>query len=351
MSSQRPPSNEQVHSSPHAATSQSLPRAVYFDSRTNAWVASRFVDVQAAFLEPNLCPVGQNTKNQATAKDRDDQARMRAEAIGVLTADKLAQWESEFSSQAQSIASVLPTSRAIDVVEEFGRPWALMAAMKVTGADEKEVQHFAQLAAQVSASTANPDDLSLKAPADAAGAELNNALKHGAVPMAGPAFVGLSQTLPCLLANVWHALLQHPRELERLHDDSELIPRALEELLRYAGLVNVLHRQAIDNLELDGIRIKAGQRLRLIVEAAHRDAEQYSSPDKLVISRRVTRHFAFGAGPHSCAAAPLLRMAVGVVTRSFVAHFTAIEPAVPVKWNGGPVFRWPAPLYANRRKN
>jgi cytochrome P450 len=351
MNSDPLPSTKRIHSPAYSTPPQSLPRPVYFDSRTNAWVISRFADVQGAFLETNLCPVGENTKSKVTAKDRDDQARIRAEAIEALTPAKLAQWESDFASQALSIASALPTSRAIDVVEEFARPWAFTVAVQVTGANIQDAQRFAHLAAQVSASTANPDDPSLKAPAQAAGAELNDALKHGAVPMAGPAFVGLSQTLPCLLANVWHALLQHTRELERLHDAPGLVSRTLEELLRYAGLVNVLHRQAIEDVELGGISVKAGERLRLMVEAAHRDREQFSLPDEMDISRRAARHFAFGAGPHSCAAAPLLRMALAVATRSFVTHFTAIESPEPVNWHGGAVFRWPAPLYANRRKN
>jgi cytochrome P450 len=330
---------------------ESQPRAIYFDSRTNAWVISRFADVHAAFLEPSLCPVGENAKHEVTTKDRDEQARMRAEAIAALAPQKMARWESDFSSQAQSIALALPTSRAIDVLQDFARPWALTVAMEVTGANENDAEYLAGLAVRVSASTADPDDVTLKAPADAAGAELNEKLKQGAIPMAGPAFVGLSQTLPCLLANIWHALLQAPGDMERLHNEPERIFRAMEELLRSAGMVNVLHRQAIEDVNLAGVQVKAGQRLHLLVKAAHQDHEQFFSPAKMDISHRAPRHFAFGAGPHSCAAAPLLRMAVGVVTRSFVSHFTAIEPAVPVKWNGGVVFRWPAPLYANRRKN
>jgi len=350
MSSEPLASPERLQSSQHRVATQSQPRAIYFDALANAWMISRFADVHAAFLEPNLCPVGENAKHEVTAKDRDEQARMRAEALAALTPQKMALWESDFSRQAQSIATALPTSRPIDLVAEFARPWALILAVQVTGANETDAEYLAGLASRVSATTADPDDVSLKVPADAAGAELNEKLKEGAVPMAGPAFVGLSQTLPCLLANIWHALLQAPGEMERLHHEPELIPRAMEELLRCAGLVNVLHRQAIEDVNLAGVQIKAGQRLHLLVKAAQQDQGQFLSPDKMDITRRAARHFAFGAGPHSCAAAPLLRMAAAVATRSFVTHFTAMEPPVPVKWNGGRGFRWPAPLYACRRQ-
>jgi cytochrome P450 len=169
--------------------------------------------------------------------------------------------------------------------------------------------------------------------------------------MTGPAFVGLSQTLPCLLANIWHALLQHPQQLELLQETPDLVPKALEELLRFAGMVHVLHRQAIEDMELDGMRIEAGQRLRLMLGVAHRDGEQFGAPDELDITRRLVRHFTFGSGSHSCAAAPLLRMATTIATRSFIEHFTIVENPAPVVWNGGIGFRWPASLHVIRRED
>ncbi len=276
---------------------------------------------------------------------------MRAESLAALTTGKLSRWESCFTTEAQRIASSLPNCHAIDVVGDFARPWALTVAVQVTGANVKDAQHLEHLAVQVSASTANPDDLSLKAPSDAAGAELDRMLQHSDIPMAGPAFVGLSQTLPCLLANIWHTLLDHADDLECLHNDPETIPRALEELLRMAGLVNVLHRQAIEDVDLNGTIISSGQRLRLQLGSAHRDPEQFRLPNALDVKRQMIRHFAFGAGPHSCAAALLLRMSLAIATRSFVSNFQSHEAPMSVNWRGGAVFRWPEPLYANRRKN
>lgn len=349
MGSKPLPSTQQRLSSVHSISPQTPPATAYFDSQTQTWVISRFAEVQAAFLEPGLCPVGANRRHQVTAKDREDQARIRGETVDALTPDKLVQWESRFALQAVRIVSGLPTTRPIEVVEEFARPWALTVAVQVTSANEKDAAHLARLAAQVSASTANPDDLTLKEGAKKSVEDLDLALKEGPLPMASPAFVGLSQTLPCLLANVWHVLLEHPREFERLHDSPELIPRALEELLRLAGFVNELHRQAIEDADVNGIILKAGERLRLLVGAAHRDGQQFTSPEELDVTRRNVRHFTFGAGPHSCAAAPLLRMLLAVATRCLVAHFTTTETPAPVNWFGGSVFRWPAPIHAVRR--
>lgn len=341
--------SEPLPSAEQAFRSAQSPRVPYYDSEDHIWIISRYSDVNAAFLEPELCPVGAHSKDQVTVRDRDEQARLRAATAAALTPAKLALWEAEFTTQARCLASALPLSRPVDVVEDFGRPLSLALAVQVTGAEQQNAEWLARLAAHVSARAADPDDPGLEAPATSAGTELDNALKHGALPMAGPAFVGLSQTLPCLLANCWHALLSHQQELEQLHDNPKLISGAIEELLRFAGMVNVLHRQALGNVELDGLRIEAGERLRLLIKAAHHDREQFSCPDQMDIARRGTHHFAFGAGPHSCAAAPLLRMAVGIATRSFVEHFTIVDSPATVTWQGGAGFRWPAPLYAVRR--
>ena len=328
---------------------QSLPRSAYFDSASQVWVLSRYVDVQAALYEPNLCPVGPRGEGQIGAKERALQARTRSESLAALPAAKIAQWESEFEPLAQKIAAALPLSRPVDVVEEFARPWSLSLAVRVTGADSANAKRLATLAAKVSAATADPDRADLKTAAGAAGEELDEALKNGTQPMAGPAFVALSQTLPCLLANAWLVLLEHPVELECLRQNMELLPRAVEELLRTAGLVRELHRQAIADVNLGNVSIKSGERVRLMVDVANHDPEQFHEGRRVNFSRRAPVHFALGAGQHSCAAAALLRTATGIATKTFVDHFRPTTQAVPIEWHGGSGFRWPAPVYAQRR--
>jgi len=283
------------------------------------------------------------------AEDRMAQAKIRTATLAGLSPAKLAEWELEFSPLAQEIATTLPASRPVDVIGELARPWSLALAVGVTGADPSQAQALAALAAKVSATTADPDDAGLKLSAAGAGEELDRALQNGAQPMAGPAFVALSQTIPYLLANAWWVLLNHPVELGRLRANRDLLPRALEELLRVAGLVRILHRQAIANVKLGDLRIECGQRVHLMVEVANFDPAQFPEPHRLDLSRRSFGHFALGAGQHSCAAAALIRMATGVATRVFVDNFTPTELAGPVEWHGGSGFRWPAPVFAQRR--
>lgn len=340
------------HSNPESP--EAAARAAYFDSNLKVWVLSQFADLQAALHEPNLWPVGPNGEGQLGSEDRALQARKRTETQAALPASKLAEWKSEFEALAEKVTAALPSARPIDVHGEFARPWSLALAMRVTGADPAHGEHLASLAAKVTSSTADPEGAALKLAATAAGTELDRALSNSTQPMAGPAFVALSQTLPCFLANAWFVLLNHPGEMERLRAHPDLLPRAVEELLRVAGLANVVHRQAVADVKVGALRIERGQRVNLMVALANHDPEHFAEPNRLDLSRRDSGHFAMGAGQHSCAAASLIRMATGVATRTLVHQFRPAEPADPisadpVQWHGGAGFRWPSPVYAMLR--
>ncbi len=97
------------------------------------------------------------------------------------------------------------------------------------------------------------------------------------------AFVALSQTLPCFLANAWHALLQHPGEIDKVH-----LPTAIDELLRYAGPSRAILRYAKEEVQIDGASIPKGSTVALMLAAANRDQEQFPEPDRLDLARKGT---------------------------------------------------------------
>src|SRR5579862_9384449 len=115
-------------------------------------------DVQAAFYEVNLCPVSSHSEGQVTAKTRALFARTRSQTLAAMPAAKVAEWESEFAPLAHTMASALPASRLVDVCGEFARPWSLALAVRVTGADPKDVERLLALAARVSMATADPEN-------------------------------------------------------------------------------------------------------------------------------------------------------------------------------------------------
>src|SRR5947207_646604 len=123
------------------------------------------------------------------------------------------------------------------------------------------------------------------------------------------------------------------------------MPRAVEELLRYAGLASSVFRRATARLDLGGVTILEGERVILMLASANRDPARFPEPDRLDVSRRLGGQVALGAGPHSCVGALLIRMAATVATEALVQKAAAREIAGPIEWRGGSGFRSPASLY------
>lgn len=116
------------------------------------------------------------------------------------------------------------------------------------------------------------------------------------------------ETTTNLIGNGVLALLRHPGQARAWRDEPSLTPTAVEELLRYDGPSQAMVRIASDDVALDGRRIRRGDRLFTMINAANRDPRQFADPDLLDIRREDNRHLAFGYGIHFCIGAPLARL-------------------------------------------
>ncbi|MBI0385275.1 cytochrome P450, partial [Streptomyces albiflaviniger] len=111
-------------------------------------------------------------------------------------------------------------------------------------------------------------------------------------------------------------LLQHPEQLARVReaDDPKVIASAVEELLRYLSVVHLGRRRtALEDIEIAGRTIRAGEGVILLGELANRDPAVFPDPDRLDIGRDARHHQAFGVGTHHCLGQPLARMELQVV--------------------------------------
>jgi cytochrome P450 len=117
---------------------------------------------------------------------------------------------------------------------------------------------------------------------------LEKLIKNGTIPRGKSVFLGTSQTLPAFLSNAWLALFRNPDECARLRAEPHLMPKAIDELLRYAGIVHTLFRRATTELDLGWVSIRRGQRVILKLGSANRDPAQFPEPDRLDLSRRIT---------------------------------------------------------------
>jgi cytochrome P450 len=122
------------------------------------------------------------------------------------------------------------------------------------------------------------------------------------------------------------ALLSHPEQLHALRADPGL---AVEELLRYLSVAHTGVRAALEDVELDGQVIRAGESVTLSVQAANRDPAKFADPDTLDLGRKATGHLAFGHGIHQCLGQQLARVELRVALPALFARFPALRLAVP----------------------
>ena len=301
-------------------------------------------DVAAAFREPGLWPSGSAAREEAARPDPAGNAQARTETLAALSSVKLAQWERKLAARAELLFGGLSHETPVDLVADFLRPFCLYLAAIVTGIDQEQAALLAPLSAEVAASAAEPRDPKLRARAREATAALQPCFTSGPASLREAGFVALSETLLRLLAGMWGALLQNPGEYARLRAQSELLPRAIEELMRHAGLARALYRTATEDVEVNGMKIARGERVTLCPYAANHDAAQFPEPERLEIDRRSAGHFSLGSGPHACAAAALLRMAAAVATRELVAAPVVASLVEPVEMEGGSGFESPRGL-------
>jgi cytochrome P450 len=148
---------------------------------------------------------------------------------------------------------------------------------------------------------------------------------------------GIDTTWSSIGAALWH-LATHPADRQRLVAEPELLPTAVEELLRVHSPVT-MGRLATEDVTVDGVTIPAGGRVLMNFPAANRDPAQFPDPDTVVIDRAHNRHVAFGIGIHRCAGSNLARMEMLAALSVFLERIPEfhLADAAAVTWAGGQV--------------
>jgi cytochrome P450 len=126
-------------------------------------------------------------------------------------------------------------------------------------------------------------------------------------------------------------LLQHPEQLAELQENPELIPDAIEELLRYLTVVHlVVTRVAAEDIEIDGQVIPKGEGIIPLNFSANRDDMKYPDAAAFDIHRRPIDHVAFGYGVHQCIGQPLARVELQVIFETLLRRIPTLRLAVPL---------------------
>ncbi|WP_338675012.1 cytochrome P450 [Streptomyces sp. SCSIO 30461] len=133
------------------------------------------------------------------------------------------------------------------------------------------------------------------------------------------------------------ALFRHPAALDRLRHDPALLPRAVEELLRYDSAFELTTwRFFAEDSDLNGTEVPAGDSVIVSLCAANRDPRRFEKPNELDLERNPNPHLAFGHGIHFCPGAALARAELRIALGTLIARLPGLHLAIPdedIQWS------------------
>lgn len=146
---------------------------------------------------------------------------------------------------------------------------------------------------------------------------------------------GIDTTWSAIGSSIFH-LATHPDDLERLTNDREILPFAIEELLRAYAPVTMA-RVVSEDVQIGDVTMRRGDWTLLPFPAANRDPLVFENPDVVDFDRKENRHAAFGLGIHRCLGSNLARLELRVAVSEFVARFPKFRLKGDVTWSVGQV--------------
>ncbi|MFI6284480.1 cytochrome P450 [Streptomyces sp. NPDC051018] len=359
---------------------------LFWDRHLNAWIATshavvsstasdprfssvRYPDIEAVSEE--LRPLARVLSRQMLYSDAPDHARLRALLSRAFTPRAVAALRGRISDAVDRIITRAEPAGRLDIVADLARPLPLAVICDLLGVPEEDRPVLSSwsdpIAAAIGSSRLDADE---SRTASQSMAEMLAYLRELLTREDGPPaphtlrallatgtenpdqdfdellantallLIAGHETTTHFIGNAALALLDHPRAAGQLRDRGDLIPAAVEELLRYDSPVQLLLRRARHDLDLAGRSIAAGQAVLLVCGAANRDPAAFPDPDVLDFERPGGRHIAFGYGPHFCLGAALARLEGAVVLEALLTRLPdwKLDGAAP-RWQNSLNFR------------
>ena len=138
-----------------------------------------------------------------------------------------------------------------------------------------------------------------------------------------------NETTTNLIGNGLLALCRHPEQQQRLRDNRELIPKAVEEMLRYDPPVQMTVRVPTATTSVGGTEIAEGTIAFILLAAANHDPAHFPSPENFDVAREPNEHVSFGEGIHFCLGAPLARLEGAIAIEQMLDKFPRLQLADP----------------------
>ena len=309
---------------------------------------------------------GRDFARHMLSVDPPDHSRMRGLATPGFTKSRLSGLEGRINDTVSSLLDDLAaTDEVVDLVEGFALPLPFSVIGELLGIDaagqRSLVGWFATLMAPYSGSTPPPEavaasdgivgylndlvDRRLASPTEDLVGDLARSANAGTITrkeLLSSLFqliVAGHHTTTSLIGNGVAALLAHPDQRDALVADPALIPKAVEEFLRYdAPVPHSTFRYASRDVVIAGTTIPAGVQVIVSLAAAGRDPARHDDPDVLDVRRQSPDHLAFGHGIHHCLGARLARLEAVIAFTALLRRFPHIRLAgdpAELHWNHG----------------
>jgi cytochrome P450 len=350
-----------------------------------AWLATRYEDVRTVLGDPRFSRAASVGRDEPRVRphsgqegsimslDPPDHTRLRRLVTKAFTARRIEQLRPRAQQIADGLVdAMLAAGPTADLVEDFALPLPVTVICELLGVPyedrgdfrlwsdaflsttkytQDEVREYVGLLRQYMAGLiaqrrATPTDdliggLVLARDNDDRLSEAELLSLTEGLLVAG------HETTASQIPNFVYVLLTHPGQLAELRADLALVPRAVEELMRFVPLGNGggIARYALEDVELGGVTVKAGEAVLPAMASANRDEAVYTDPDRLDLHRSEASHVGFGHGPHHCLGAPLARMELQVALDTLLRRLPGLRPAGTeegIDWKDGLATRGPA---------
>jgi cytochrome P450 len=139
--------------------------------------------------------------------------------------------------------------------------------------------------------------------------------------------------------NGWWSLYRNPGELERLRADPALVPRAIEEVMRWDTPLQMFERWVLEDVEIRDVKVPKGAELGLLFGSANRDPDVFDHPDALDVRREPNPHLSFGAGVHFCLGAPLARLELETSFATLLRRLPHMDLVEEPRWKPNYIIR------------
>jgi cytochrome P450 len=352
-----------------------------------AWLATKYADVKLVTTDPRFSRELAQGLDQPRMRrqqmgdgimgmDPPDHSRLRRLVGKAFTARRLEQMRDGVRDLVNRLLDEMQArGDSADLIEELARPLPVTVICDLLGVPQEDHKIFREWTqALVSDATAKGDVL------DVYGDQLDNYVaglvaqrreeptddllgalvyardagdkltENELISIAGAGLLtGGVETVSTALPSFVFTLLTQPELLAQLRANPDLMPTAIEELLRYVPIntAAMFARYATEDIRFGDVVVRAGDPVLPALHAANRDPEVFADPDRIDLTRSPNPHVAFGHGPHHCIGAQLARLELQEALKAILARFPDLRFAdgrEGVKWEYGVIVRGPSLL-------